>query len=63
MSACPICSKATQVEFKPFCSARCRDVDLNKWFSGSYTVPAVELDDVDDESLAQAAELLDPDTQ
>jgi endogenous inhibitor of DNA gyrase (YacG/DUF329 family) len=33
-------------------------VDLNKWFTASYAVPAVELDDVDDESLAAAAELL-----
>ena len=47
MAGCPICSKATNAEFKPFCSARCREVDLNKWFSGSYAVPAVELDDDD----------------
>jgi len=33
-------------------------VDLNKWFTASYAVPAVELDDVDEESLAAAAELL-----
>lgn len=55
---CPICQKPAQLVHKPFCSPRCREVDLNKWFTGSYAVPAVELDDVDDESLAQAAKLL-----
>jgi endogenous inhibitor of DNA gyrase (YacG/DUF329 family) len=29
-------------------------VDLNKWFTGSYSVPAVELDDVDIEAMEQA---------
>ena len=47
MSACPVCSKPTVLAFKPFCSSRCRDIDLNKWFTGAYAVPAVELDDVD----------------
>ena len=59
MPLCPICSKPAVDATKPFCSARCREVDLNKWFTGSYAVPAVELDDVDDESLMKAAELLE----
>jgi endogenous inhibitor of DNA gyrase (YacG/DUF329 family) len=59
MTLCPICSKPTAAATKPFCSPRCREVDLNKWFTGSYAVPAVELDDVDEESLIKAAELLD----
>ena len=63
MSSCPICSKPTVEANKPFCSARCREVDLNKWFTGSYAVPAVELDDVDDESLAAAAEILGGDAE
>ena len=58
MSACPVCGKATKAESKPFCSSRCREVDLNKWFTGSYAVPAVELDDVDEESLEAAARLI-----
>jgi endogenous inhibitor of DNA gyrase (YacG/DUF329 family) len=28
--------------YRPFCSARCRDVDLGRWFGEVYTVPAVE---------------------
>ncbi len=39
---CPICDKPAQPASKPFCSERCRQVDLNKWLSGSYSVPAVE---------------------
>ncbi|WP_189435157.1 DNA gyrase inhibitor YacG [Pseudovibrio japonicus] len=39
---CPICNKPTQEATKPFCSVRCKQVDLNKWLSGSYSVPAVE---------------------
>ncbi len=63
MANCPVCSKPMQPESRPFCSPRCREVDLNKWFTGSYAVPAVELDDVDDESLAQAAQLLGDDSK
>ncbi len=59
MPRCPICQKPAIAEWKPFCSSRCREVDLNKWFTASYAVPAVELDDVDDEALAAAAELLE----
>jgi len=53
MSTCPNCQKPSQDAFKPFCSKRCREVDLNRWFTGSYAVPAVELDDVDDESIEE----------
>jgi endogenous inhibitor of DNA gyrase (YacG/DUF329 family) len=45
MSACPICKKPTVPEFKPFCSKRCADVDLNRWLSGSYVVPGAEEDE------------------
>ncbi|MCS6758687.1 MAG: DNA gyrase inhibitor YacG [Candidatus Devosia euplotis] len=37
---CPICGKAATVAFKPFCSTRCADVDLNRWLTGSYVIPA-----------------------
>jgi endogenous inhibitor of DNA gyrase (YacG/DUF329 family) len=36
---CPICGKPANDASKPFCSERCRDVDLNRWLSGSYVVP------------------------
>jgi len=30
--------------YRPFCSKRCADVDLQRWFTGSYAVPVVEED-------------------
>ena len=39
---CPICGKPSQLEYRPFCSKRCADVDLNRWLSGNYAIPAVE---------------------
>jgi endogenous inhibitor of DNA gyrase (YacG/DUF329 family) len=39
---CPICEKPTVEAFRPFCSRRCADVDLNRWLSGVYAIPATE---------------------
>lgn len=39
---CPTCKKAverTAPDF-PFCSERCRTIDLGKWASGQYVVPS-----------------------
>jgi endogenous inhibitor of DNA gyrase (YacG/DUF329 family) len=44
---CPICGKPSVEAFKPFCSKRCADVDLNRWLSGVYAVPVTEEDDED----------------
>jgi len=41
---CPICGKPVVEAWRPFCSKRCADVDLQRWFSGSYAIPAVEED-------------------
>jgi uncharacterized protein len=40
--ACPICGKPASEATRPFCSSRCRDVDLNRWLSGNYVVPGSE---------------------
>lgn len=37
--SCPICGKPTIDKFRPFCSARCANVDLNRWLNGSYVIP------------------------
>lgn len=37
-SKCPICGKQRVMQYVPFCSARCADVDLNRWLSGVYCV-------------------------
>ena len=47
--ACPICGKPAVVAYRPFCSKRCADVDLQRWFTGRYAVPAVENEDGPDE--------------
>ncbi len=44
---CPICGKPASAASRPFCSERCRDVDLNRWLSGSYVVPGRPTDDED----------------
>jgi endogenous inhibitor of DNA gyrase (YacG/DUF329 family) len=44
---CPICGKPATEASTPFCSERCRDVDLNRWLSGSYAIPGSK-DEADD---------------
>jgi len=46
---CPICGKPTEQAFRPFCSKRCADIDLNRWLSGVYSVPVKEAEDEDGE--------------
>ena len=46
---CPICGKPATEASRPFCSERCRDVDLNRWLSDSYRIPAAKDDDEDAE--------------
>jgi len=36
---CPICRKPALPKFRPFCSARCADIDLGRWIGGDYRVP------------------------
>ncbi|SFO39445.1 hypothetical protein SAMN04487859_13918 [Roseovarius lutimaris] len=53
--ACPICKKATVSKYRPFCSKRCADVDLGKWFSGDYAVPSTDPEDIEEaiEAISQ----------
>lgn len=51
---CPICKKpvkSTDTDF-PFCSERCRLMDLGKWASGAYVIssPAKDQSDTIEES-------------
>jgi endogenous inhibitor of DNA gyrase (YacG/DUF329 family) len=34
-------------EYRPFCSKRCANVDLQRWLGGVYAIPAVEDDESD----------------
>ncbi len=42
---CPICDRETDAKYRPFCSRRCADVDLGRWLTGSYAIPAEAIDD------------------
>ena len=44
---CPLCKKETRWNdnpFRPFCSERCRLIDLGKWASEEYRVPGEKKD-------------------
>ncbi len=39
---CPICKKGVEWEgnlYRPFCSERCKLIDLGNWASGKYALP------------------------
>jgi endogenous inhibitor of DNA gyrase (YacG/DUF329 family) len=40
--ACPICGKPGAERYTPFCSARCKQVDLSRWLGEVYVVPGDE---------------------
>ncbi len=42
---CPICGKPAKAETRPFCSKRCADVDLQRWFTGRYAIPGAAIGD------------------
>ncbi|MCE9618973.1 MAG: tRNA (adenosine(37)-N6)-threonylcarbamoyltransferase complex ATPase subunit type 1 TsaE [Planctomycetes bacterium] len=49
---CAICGAAVPFlgEFKPFCSKRCREVDLGRWIDGRYTISRpIEQTDLDED--------------
>ncbi len=50
--SCPICSKETDVKYRPFCSKRCADVDLAKWLGGVYSTPSNDPEDMEEAALA-----------
>ena len=66
--ACPTCGAPAAASAapggkspRPFCSRRCADIDLGRWFQGRYAIPAVDAaDDSIIETLA-AADLSDRD--
>jgi endogenous inhibitor of DNA gyrase (YacG/DUF329 family) len=39
---CPECGRPSTRESYPFCSERCRNLDLSRWLSGSYAIPVSE---------------------
>ena len=39
LGRCPNCSAPAVVDFRPFCSGRCKDLDLARWLRGTYAIP------------------------
>lgn len=53
---CPTCKKKFNYyasEFRPFCSERCRLIDLGQWLNESYSVPVEKLSDEEVQTLEQ----------
>ena len=51
---CPICHTELKPEMKPhrpFCSARCKSIDLGKWLSEDYRIPVEPSENEDEEPL------------
>ena len=44
---CPICGKPADPTHKPFCSSRCKLLDLGAWLGGRYVVPGEPADVAD----------------
>lgn len=60
-AACPICKKTIRFErlsdqpFFPFCSERCKLVDLGRWIDGSYTISR----ELNEEELEMVEEMIE----
>jgi len=53
---CPICGTALKEDpeskkWRPFCSKRCKMIDLGEWLSDSYRVPTGEHGDVEESDV------------
>jgi uncharacterized protein len=46
---CPSCKKPAVPAFKLFCSARCKQIDLGRWFAEQYAVPVAEPEETEDD--------------
>jgi len=42
MQKCPTCGAHADRKAHPFCSTRCADIDLGRWFQGNYAIPAFD---------------------
>ncbi len=51
-AACPTCGRpaslATDNRARPFCSDRCRLIDLGQWFNGGHAIPGEPAESAED---------------
>ncbi len=49
IAACPRCNSSSRLDdsnpWRPFCSERCKLIDLGAWFDGRHAIPAEPGDD------------------
>jgi len=48
MSQCPVCQKPTALDYAPFCSKHCQNIDLLKWMNEDYRIPVQDLEQIND---------------
>ena len=53
---CPECGRPSARETYPFCSTRCKEVDLNRWLSGAYAIPVRDDEEDEDGASSPASE-------
>jgi len=58
-AGCPICSKPVDPGYRPFCSRRCADVDLQRWLVGRYAIPVTNEDDDGEDAMGPPGDGLD----
>ncbi|MFQ5533717.1 MAG: DNA gyrase inhibitor YacG [Sphingomonadales bacterium] len=44
---CALCGAPAADKYRPFCSARCADIDLGRWFSERYVIAGDEAESQD----------------
>ncbi len=47
LKPCAVCGKPAQPRYKPFCSARCADIDLGRWLKGTYVIPGEPVEETE----------------
>ena len=59
---CPTCGAAAMDKTRPFCSKRCADIDLGRWFQGAYAIPSVDAadDSIIEAELAESEKMSEP---
>ncbi len=50
---CPVCGRPARDGARPFCSPRCRTVDLGRWLGGGYAIPAEPVEEETEEERSR----------
>ena len=53
---CPICGRQSVLEYQPFCSKKCADIDLGRWLKGAYVVHTEETPENEAQKQADISE-------